>query len=551
MPKTEDNFLGNIKKQTFLHAALILMVANLIVRGIGAVFKFPIYKILGSVGFANYQDAYTLYVIFFAISTAGLPVAISRMISIASSNENHGEEKKIFRLALISFILVGAVGSIAMMIGAKAFSSFVANEDAYYSIIVLAPTLFFVCITSAYRGYFQGHQNMFPTAVSEIIEALCKLFIGLAAAVYAINTFKNLDGTPRLDIATAFAISGLTIGGAGGAFYLFIKKSLLKRKEEKVNPDIAVRNNKDILSEIIKISIPIMFTSSIANLAGLIDSFMMKRRLIAIGWESITAIEKYGEYAGMAVPFFNLPNTLVVAFAVSIIPVIAEAFSAKNTQYVKSTVESTFRVVSIIAMPCAFGLACMSKPILALIYSERMDEVTATAPLLSILGVGVIFVSMMTITNSMLQAQRQEKKTIISMACGMIVKAVSSYILIGIPAINRYGTPISTCLCYLTIMCMNFHFLAKYTKVVPPIRKTFLKPFMAGAVMSIGTILIYRLASYLLNGSVIALIPALVFAVGIYGVLVILFKTLTKDDVLMLPKGAKLYDAMKKKKLID
>ena len=137
------------------------------------------------------------------------------------------------------------------------------------------------------------------------------------------------------------------------------------------------------------------------------------------------------------------------------------------------------------------------------------------------------------------------------MSLGMLVKIIASYIFIGIPAINKFGTPISTCLCYLTIMCMNFYFLAKYTKVVPPIKKTFVKPFMASAIMAICTILSYKLFNNLLNGSRIAVIGALIIAVVVYFIFIIIFKTLTRDDVLLLPKGAKLYEAMKSKKLID
>jgi len=546
--------LGGIKRQSYLNMALILMFANLIVRSIGAIFKIPIYKLLGDVGFANYTHAYTLYIIFFTISTAGLPVAISRMIAIANKDKNHAEEKKIFNLALLSFVIIGAVGSVAMMTGAKWYAAFVANEDAYYSILILAPTLFFVCITSAYRGYFQGRENMFPTAVSEIIEALGKLIIGITAAIYAINTF----GEERLDIAAAFAISGLTVGSIVGVLYLYVKKFLTKRQEQKLHENrseqpfnLEARKSGEILKEIITISLPIMFTSSIASLASLIDSFMMTRRLIDIGWVSKTAIGAYGQYSGLAVPFFNLPNTLVVAFAVSIIPAISRSYSEKNIQSVKFTIESTFRMVSIVAMPCAFGLACMSKPILLLIYPERVSEVVSTAPLLSILGVGVVFVSMMTITNNMLIAQRQERKTIFSMICGILVKTISSYILIGIPSVNRYGTPIGTCLCYLTIMSLNFYFLAKYTKVIPSIRQTFIKPFMASAVMAICTISSYMLFNKILNGSRIAVAAALVIAITVYGILILLFKTLTHEDVLLLPKGPKIYEAMKKRKLID
>ena len=539
------------KKQTYLNMALILMVANLTVRVIGGIFKIPLMNLLGSEGYANFSDAYALYTIFFAISTAGLPVAISRMISYAGDDENYLEEKKIFKLALISFILVGAVGTGLMICGAKTYAvSAAKNAEAYYSILMLAPTLFFVCVTSAFRGYFQGRQNMFPTAISEVIEALGKLCIGIFAAVYAINKY----GVERLDIAAAFAISGLTIGSAAGVLYLFIKKYLTKRSEEferTAKSNMPVRKSADILKEIIKISVPIMLTSSVASLSGAIDTFMMKQRLMDIGWEYKIAKGTYGAYTGMAVPLFSLPNTLVVALAVSIIPVITSAFKNKNMQAIKSTVESSFRVASIISMPCAFGLICMSKPILNLLYSTRKEEVVIAAPLLSILGIGIIFVSMMSVTNSMLQAQKQENKTFISMLCGIIVKIIVNYILIGIPAVNKYGTPVGTCLCYLTVMCINFYFLAKYTKITPPVRKTFIKPFIASAIMSICTILSYMLLNNILHGSKIAVILALIIAVAVYMALVILFKTLTRDDVLLLPKGANLYEAMKNKKLID
>ena len=538
-----------IKKQTYLHMALILMFANLSVRTIGAIFKIPIYNLLGSVGYANYQEAYNLYVIFFTISTAGLPVAISRMIAEANTNRKYAEEKKIFKIALLGFVLVGAFGTGAMMLGAGAYSALMKNPDAYYSILVLAPTLFFVCVISAFRGYFQGRQNMFPTAVSELIEALGKLFVGLAAAIYAMTVY----GPERLDVAAAFAVSGLTVGSVVGVGYMFVKKKLVESREHLLyakEPDATVRKNGDILKEITRISILIMLTSSVASLAGPIDSFMIKWRLTAIGWSVREANGAFGEYTGMAVPFANLPNTLIVAFATSIIPVISTAFSEKNMQSIKSTIESTFRVASMVAMPCAFGLVFMSGPILSLIYPGRMDEVISTAPLLSILGVGVVFMSMVSITNSMLQAQKQEMKTIISMACGMAVKIVVGYVLIGIPSVNRYGTPISTCFCYLTIMGMNLYFLARYTKIVPPVKKTFLKPFVSGAIMAACTVFAYMSLDKILHGSKIAVIAALAVALAVYGICIVAFKTLTKEDVLLLPKGEKIYEFMKRKKWI-
>ena len=546
--------MENNKKQTFLHGALILIVANLMVKIIGFIFRMPIYGVLGSAGWANYQDAYTLYGFLFTISTAGIPVAISRMIATANIKKNYAEEKKIFKLALLTFIIVGLVGMGLLILGARVYSDhIITNKEAYYGILILAPTLFFVCITAAFRGYFQGRQNMVPTAVSEIIEVLGKLFIGVAGAIYAYKVY----GPERLDIVAAFAISGLTVGVIGGSLFLFIKKLLTKNEcpdtYESYDIMMPVRKSRDIIREIIKISLPIILSSSLVSLSSVIDSAIMKRRLMDIGWLYETAKEAYGDYTALAVPFFGLPTTLIAPLGVTIIPVIAAAFAEKNTSLIKSTVESTFKVTSIISMPCAFGIACMSKPILNLvsIITGRPEAVESTAPLLSVLAVAVLFVSMVHVTNSMLQSQGQEFKTIISMACGMLVKIVSSYILIGIPSVNRFGTPIGTCLCYLTIMAINFYFLTKYTKVIPYVGRTFMKPFIASSVMSICTILSYLLFNYILGGSHISTLIAIIIAVAVYVILVLALKTLTREDILLLPKGAKIYEAMKKRRLID
>ena len=556
--------MSNSKKQSFLFGAIILVSANMIVKLIGFIYKIPLYNFMstvggdgggnGGVGMAAVNAAYQIYVWFFSISTTGLPVAISNMISVANSQKNYKEEKRIFKLSLIIFIILGTAGTAIMLLGARGFAGAMKNPDAYYSILVIAPTLFFICITSAYRGFFQGRQNMIPTAVSEIIESSGKLGVGLIATVYAIN--RGYD----LPVVAAYAVSGLTVGVAFGALFMIITKKLIKLEEDNIlepmqTERMSVRSNKTIAKEIIKISLPIMLSSSFVSLSGLVDTFLMQRRLIDIGYifegaESVAkaAADAYGNYSTMAISFFNLPNSLVIPFAVSIIPVISAAYAQKNMESIRATIESTFRMVSIIAMPSAFGIAAMSGPILNLMFDDK-DAVARTAPMLSILAIAIVFVALVSVTNSMLQAQRQENKTIISMALGSAVKLVGSYILIGIPALGRFGTPISTCLCYLTIVMINFYFLSKTTSVIPAVKKTFFKPFIASAVTGLSAVLSYRAASIFIYEKIATLV-AIVLAVVIYVVMLFALKTLTKADVLLLPKGTKIYAALKKYNLI-
>ena len=548
--------LGDINKQTFLHGALILMVANIIVKIIGLIFRIPIYHQIGGEGWSYYQTAHTLYVYFFSIATAGLPIAISKMISIANMEQNYEEEKRIFRLSLFIFITLGIIVTSSMIGAARFFAEAVAViPEAYYSILVFAPALFFVCLTASFRGYFHGKQNMIPTAISEVIESLGKLLIGLGAVLYAISRGYELY------IVAAFAMSGLTVGVVGGFIFLSITKFISGRRESKRREKesaqiqqrkfkIAPRSNKEILREIIKIALPITLSASLIRLSAVVDTFVMVRRLIAAGYTEEAARTAFGDYSAQAVTIFNFPNVLIIPFAVSIIPVLSQHFASKNKMAIQSTVESTFRVVSIISMPCAFGIASLSVPILSLMFVDRV-AVAATAPLLSVLALSVVFVSIAAVTNSMLQAQGQERKTVISTGCGILVKLVSSYILVGIPEIGRFGVPIGTFLLYFTVTAMNFYFLVKYTGIVPPIRRTFMKPFMASAIMAICTILIYMFLNNMMNGSRIATLLAILVGAVIYAILTLLFKTLKRDDVLLLPKGEKLYAAMKRKNLID
>lgn len=531
------------KKQTFLYGAVILIAATLIVKVIGFIFKIPLRNYIlyenNGIGMAYFNTAYNIYVLFFTISTAGLPVALSRLTAVENVKGNYKNERRIFNVAMVIFCAVGIVGTALMIIFAKQFAAAASRSDAYLSIIVIAPTLLFVCITAAYRGLFQGRRNMIPTAISEVIEALGKLAVGLAAGFYAIS-----KGYDTVTVA-AFAISGLTIGVAIGALYLFLTDTLtrLKSKEKLVNaPGQKTPKRFAIAKEVFRIAIPITLSSSLLSLSSLIDTFIMGGRLQYIGYTEEQANIIYANYSTMAISIFNFPNALVVPFAISIIPVIAAAFYQKKAETVRTTIESTFRMVFIIAMPCSMGVAAMSQPVLNLLFNDKV-AVADTAPLLSVLAIAIVFVAMVSVTNSMLQAQKMESKTLLSMACGGTLKLVTSYVLIGIPQIGRFGTPIGTCVCYLTIVLMNFYFLSKHMKVLPALKNTFVKPFIAAALCAFMAILSYKLLSLYIRDGLATLI-ALAVAVIVYVFMLFIQKTLLKEDVLLLPKGERIYKVL-------
>ena len=536
--------------QNFLYGAVILIIANMLGKIFGVIFKIPISGIIYDEGMGYFNSAYNIYVFFYMVSTTGFPVAVSRMVAVSNSNGNRAETKRIFKVSMSVFVVLGIAGTAIMFFGAGIITKIINNPNAFYCIATIAPTLFFVCISSAYRGYFQGHQNMVPTAVSQVIESFGKLAIGIAAGMYARNMGYSLP------IIAAYAICGITVGVAVGMIYLHFTKSVFNKKNiadeaMQVQPDMPVRSSKSILKELLITSVPMIISSSLLSLTNFIDIVIIMRRLQDIGFSQEMANKLYGAYTTKAVTLFNMPPAFIYPFTMSIMPVLAAAYAKKDSGAIHRTVESTFRIVSIISIPCALGMSALALPIIDFIFPKNVEMIPTEqiAPLLSILAVAIFFVSIVSVSTAMLQSQKFERKPLYSMLIGAVVKLVTSYILIGIPSIGLYGTPIGTILCYLTIMCINMYFLMKHTKYIPPIRKIFIKPLIAGGSCAIAAAVTYAVLSKVISVR-LSTVAAILVAVAVYGILLLVLRSFEREDLMMLPKGEKILKVFEKFKLV-
>lgn len=538
-----------VKKSTklFFSGVIVLAVSNILVKAIGLLFKIPLNHVVGDTGMGYFNSAYAIYTWFYMVSTAGLPVAVSILISENRTKGNLKQVKRIFRISLLLFVIVGLVGMSAMIFGSKAFSAAMKSEPTYLCIIAIAPTLFFICISSAIRGFFQGYQQMIPTAVSQVIEAVCKLAVGILMAKWSID-----QGYEIHEVA-GFTILGLTIGAALGMVFLTVAKLMFR--ESKYNEDFPAlsddnqenQSTKDILKRLVMVAIPITVSASVMSLSNLIDTMIVQNRLQASGMTQIQSTTVFGNYTTLAVPMFNLPPVLIYPIAYSIIPLISSTIVAGDKIKAKLIMESSLRVAVLIAIPSALGLSALSKPILNLFF--KSESVEMAAPLLSILAPSVFFVCILSITNAILQACGYERKPIISMLVGAAVKLISSYILIGIPGIGIYGTPVSTFLCYLTVTALNFYFVAKYVQIIPKISSVFIRPFISGVVCIAAAVGGYALFDKIHPGN-IATLFAIFIAVLVYAVAIFIFKAISKEDILLLPKGNKICAVLMKLKLI-
>ncbi len=546
------NSAPKVKNTTnlFFSGVLVLTISNLIIKVIGMLFKIPMNHYVGDTGMGYYSQAYTLYTCFFMIATNGLPVALAKMLSDSRSKGQLKQAKRIFRIAMMLFFIVGLVSMLIMLFGAGVYASGVLKVDqAYYCILAVAPTIFFISISSAYRGYFQSYQRMLPISVSQLTEVLSKLFLGVFLALYAKRQGYGIH------IVAAYAAAGLTIGAALGMVFLFFAKLAFRAREEQYNAEFLQENDvsdetestKTILKRIAVIAIPITLSSSVMSITNLIDSALVSTGLQAIGMSAEAATKVYGNYTTLAVTMFNLPPYLVYPISYSIIPILTMALSTGDRVRADRIMESSLRVSVLIGLPCALGMSALSKPILSLLFTE--ESVEMAWPLLSLLAPSSLFICVLSVTNAILQSCGYERKPLYSMLAGAIVKLASNFVLIRV--IGMYGTPISTFLCYLTATAMNLYFVVQNAGVKPSVNRVFIRPLVAAILCSAAALGAHLLfTDVLLIGGSIATLGAIAVAVLVYAVMIFAIRAITADDIRLLPKGEKILAVLVKIKLV-
>lgn len=518
-----------------MQGAFILVVANALVKVIGAVFKIPLARLLGNEGMGLFSTSYIMYTWMFIVATAGLPVAISKMVSESSALGRGQEVKRIFRVSVMVLSVIGILGSSALYFGAEFFSLMLGSSRAVHGIRAVAPAMLFVSIMSAYRGFFQGMQNMIPTAISEVVEALGKLLLGFAFASFFLSR--------GLEFGAAGAVFGVSAGAFLGCLILFFIHLFRKKHIYKdVMENGESRSYTKLLLTLIRIAVPITIGASVFSLTSVIDMSMIMRRLQSIGFSEAQATALWGSYSGFAVPLFNLPPTLISALSVSLVPAVAAAFAKREYTSTGKTVASSLRITVLFALPCAVGMAVLSEPILHLVYNNTDASTT-----LSILSCSILFVSLVLVTNSILQATGHEMIPVFHMLIGGGIKIITNYTLVGMPDINIVGAPIGTGICYIFIFTLNLIAIRRVLKINIGVFGLFVKPVIAALAMGAGVLVVYKFTASL--GSL-----ATVFSIGmgavIYLAVLLMVKALRRDDIIMLPKGQKIAEIMDKYRLL-
>ena len=457
------------KRPSFLSGAGILTLSALIVKVIGLFYRIPLLNLLGTEGMGYFNTAYELYALFCVISTAGLPVAMSVLISALEAEGRVIEGKRVFRVSLGLFTAVGCVGTLLLWGLSSPFASLLGSPLSAACMRAISPTVFFICLSSAFRGYFQGRRQMLPTALSQVMEACGKLFLGLAFAGLALDRGKSLP------TAAAYAVMGLTLGTALSVLYLCVHKHMSDRREGTPSPTTGVVGSspsahRAVLRRLLAIAVPVTLSAGLISFTKCIDLSLILHRLQNVGYTASEATSLYGCYSTLVLPVFNILPSLTTSVALSATPALSAALQKgkEGLSELTKTASSALGIILTLSLPAALGLSVFAEDILSLLFRGQPAAVAQATPWLSCLGLSVPAACLITVTGAMLQSAGKAQKPIISMLCGVTVKIAVAYILLGREGWGMAGAPVSSLLCDAVILICNLIFIRKYAPAMLP-----------------------------------------------------------------------------------
>lgn len=532
------------QKQNFLGGVAVLATAVVLVKIISAIYKIPLGNILDDEGMGHFNIAYNVYNFLLQLSTAGFPLALSKLTSEAGTLGRGRQMRRQFQVAAGLFFVLGIFGTAVMFFAAGPLSHLLNDSLAYYPIKVLAPAVFFVCLIGCCRGYTQGRGNMVPTAASQVLEALFKLIVGLTLAWYVLHTLRAAP-----EIGAASAIFGVTVGSAVALLFLLIW--LLRHRLPGRFTDQPEPAGK-ILKRLLAIGVPITIGSSVMSIITVVNQITVMGRLQMLlsagemAGQSLRAVERaaaelYGQYTfGLAL--FNLPANFVYPVTVSLIPAVSAALVQHNRQKVDSLISASFRLIAMLALPAGVGLSVLAGPILQLLYPAVPETAAAAAYHLQVLGIASIFVCLMILTNAILQACGRVQVPVFTAVAGGIVNVSLAWWLCGMEHVGVRGAPVSTLAGYIVISVLNMIAAAIVLgESRPNYLRLFVRPAAATALMGAAAHYGFVLLTQSLGlPEKLAVLAAIVLAAVVYGVLVIALRMITRQDLAMLPKGEKI-----------
>lgn len=538
MPKAKQ---GKGRGSGLLGGVVILTVANLLVKAFGFLYKVPLNGILGD-EMANVNAAYSVYALLYMISTAGIPVAVSVMVSRAVAEENGKSAERIFRVSRTALALIGALGTALLLALSPTISMANSGGDSYLCLLAIAPSLFFISVCSVYRGYYQGFGIMTPTAVSEVIEAFGKTVLGLSF-VFIIYTI----GKGTLHLAAAYSVFGVSVGIALGCLYLMTVKRRYRESGRLSVPDAkAPMSLSSVIKGLFSIAFPIALTSGVMSASSLLDAQLMRPLLERYYGEPSLAKAVYSDYSTGALTLFNLPAVFIYPIASAIVPYITAARFGKKPEAADSVTATAFRLAAALSLPAAFFMSVFSRPLLSLVFLGDADMAQNAGEPFSVLSLSIFPMALLGIGNAVLQANGEQRKPILSMGVALAFKL--PVLLFLTPIIGPLAAPLGSFLFYTVAALFDLYFIFRRTSLDLSLGRGFLAPLLSAMLASLLGYAAYRFIEPYIG--VYGLLPAFFAAFFLYLLLCLLLGCVSAEDLRLLPKGEKIVGLLKRTSLI-
>ena len=531
------------KQRSLIGGISILGVAGLICKMVGVLYRIPLANMIGGQGLGLYQQVMPAYNLLLAITSAGIPVAISRMVSHYVTLGEHGNARRVFRVALKLLVVLGIITTVLLLLLSRTIAKLVGTPEGYLSYMCIAPSLFFVCVMSAYRGYMQGMRRMMPTAVSQLIEQVGKVAVALP---FASIGFARGGWT----MGSAGALLGTSLAECVAMLYMLIRCRFVKTPPAQ--PDEKAVSGQSLARRIVMISIPITLGACIVPLASTIDSAMLKNLMTGTGIISAgDATVLYGIYSGMVITMINVPTALAMAMSTNLVPSIAAGMARNDRAFVAREAGTGLRIASVVGFPCSVGMSLLSRPIIFLCYGDsakyNFDQLMLGGSLLEVSALTIILFTMVQATSGILQGAGKQKIPMLTLAAGVVCKITLNAVLVSQPGINIHGAPIASLTCYTVSMVPNLYYACKYTGYRFSVPDVVLRPLgaaalMGGAVYAVYTFVFGGERCLHQSGFVSRAVPVLVMvAVGmiVYLLAAFLLKAIKTDDLGILRRRKK------------
>ena len=528
-----------MKKNNLVKNASILMVATMISRVIGLIYRRPLGQVLGNVGLGYYGYASNLYAILLLVSSYSIPMAVSKIVSERLALEEYKNAHKVFRGALMYAAIVGGIAALVAFFGGSILLP--ANQqNAVPALRVLAPTIFLSAILGVFRGYFQAHHSMTPTSVSQILEQIMNAIVSVAAAYLLIRNLAPQGGTQ----AAIWGAVGGTMGTAAGVLtglvvILIIYASQRNYFRDELRRDVNRKEESygQVFSIIFLMVTPIIFTTFVNNVGAYMDSYLYSSMLDKyLSADTISAA--YGEYSNYYIPIINIPLALASASASAMMPEVSAEYALNNLKEANSHVNKTIQLTMFLCIPAMVGMGVLAYPIMGVLFPSSTD---LAAKLLLTGAIYVLFAALSTITGSVLQSIGKQRITLLNAAIALVFNLVIlAVMLILAPQLSIYAVMLANVF-YAIVYCIaNDIVLRKYLGYKNEWMRTYIQPLIASAIMGVIAYLVYQGLFRLTRRPFIALMVAVLIAIVAYLILYVKISGTTKEEMRKFPMGTKL-----------